>query len=224
MTAAVHGGLRLCPLATRPAATRSPKSVCLISFQNPIGNRKRKSFKCWISIDPVTTNPLTLSSYFYYFLFSSNVGKWNDDEKACLDREKRGHWFLFQLLSDLLSVWNRILLYYLPGLGTPSFAETVPNITVVAGKDVVLPCVVDNLEHFKVAWVRVDTQTILTIHTKVNTNNQQDWKINWVVFFSQHLLSKFLVMSGDIAQSTRQFGSEQQKALVPAVEKRRTEW
>jgi hypothetical protein len=33
---------------------------------------------------------------------------------------------------------------------TPSFAENVPNITVVAGKDVVLPCIVDNLEHFKV--------------------------------------------------------------------------
>jgi hypothetical protein len=36
------------------------------------------------------------------------------------------------------------------GMMTPSFAENVPNITVVAGKDVVLPCVVDNLEHFKV--------------------------------------------------------------------------
>ena len=33
---------------------------------------------------------------------------------------------------------------------TPSFAENVPNITVVAGKDVVLPCIVDNLEHLKV--------------------------------------------------------------------------
>ncbi len=33
---------------------------------------------------------------------------------------------------------------------TPSFAEPVPNVTVVAGKDAVLPCIVDNLEHFKV--------------------------------------------------------------------------
>lgn len=57
------------------------------------------------------------------------------------------------------------------GMMTPSFAENVPNITVVAGKDVVLPCIVDNLEHFKVAWVRVDTQTILTIHTKVISRN-----------------------------------------------------
>lgn len=38
----------------------------------------------------------------------------------------------------------------LTALVTPSFAEAVPNVTVVAGKDAVLPCIVDNLEHFKV--------------------------------------------------------------------------
>ncbi len=38
---------------------------------------------------------------------------------------------------------------------TPSFAENVPNITVVAGKDVVLPCIVDNLEHFKVRKMKL---------------------------------------------------------------------
>ena len=32
----------------------------------------------------------------------------------------------------------------------PSFAEHVPNVTVTAGKDALLPCVVDNLGHFKV--------------------------------------------------------------------------
>jgi len=56
-------------------------------------------------------------------------------------------------------------------LVTPSFAEHVPNVTVTAGKDALLPCVVDNLGHFKVAWVRVDTQTILTIHTKIISRN-----------------------------------------------------
>ena len=33
---------------------------------------------------------------------------------------------------------------------TPSFAEAVPNVTVVQGKDAILPCIVDHLEHFKV--------------------------------------------------------------------------
>jgi hypothetical protein len=41
------------------------------------------------------------------------------------------------------------------GMMTPSFAENVPNITVVAGKDVVLPCIVDNLEHFKVRKMKL---------------------------------------------------------------------
>nr|CAH0099633.1 unnamed protein product [Daphnia galeata] len=67
--------------------------------------------------------------------------------------------------------WRSVQTVQAFGMMTPSFAENVPNITVVAGKDVVLPCVVDNLEHFKVAWVRVDTQTILTIHTKVISRN-----------------------------------------------------
>ena len=33
----------------------------------------------------------------------------------------------------------------------PSFGDVVPNVTVTAGKDALLPCVVDNLGHFKVS-------------------------------------------------------------------------
>ena len=33
----------------------------------------------------------------------------------------------------------------------PSFGSEVPNVTVTAGKDALLPCVVDNLGHFKVS-------------------------------------------------------------------------
>ncbi|KAB0800719.1 hypothetical protein PPYR_06458 [Photinus pyralis] len=53
----------------------------------------------------------------------------------------------------------------------PRFAEPIPNVTVTVGRDALLTCVVDNLRGFKVAWVRVDTQTILSIHHNVITQN-----------------------------------------------------
>ncbi|XP_043470613.1 neurotrimin-like isoform X4 [Leptopilina heterotoma] len=53
----------------------------------------------------------------------------------------------------------------------PRFAEPIQNVTVSIGRDALLSCVVDNLRNFKVAWVRVDTQTILSIHHNVITQN-----------------------------------------------------
>ncbi|XP_063244189.1 lachesin-like [Bacillus rossius redtenbacheri] len=53
----------------------------------------------------------------------------------------------------------------------PRFAEPIPNVTVTVGRDALLACVVDNLRGYKVAWVRVDTQTILSIHHNVITQN-----------------------------------------------------
>ncbi|CAG9857279.1 unnamed protein product [Phyllotreta striolata] len=53
----------------------------------------------------------------------------------------------------------------------PRFAEPIPNVTVTVGRDALLACVVENLRGFKVAWVRVDTQTILSIHHNVITQN-----------------------------------------------------
>ncbi|XP_048526410.1 neurotrimin isoform X2 [Dendroctonus ponderosae] len=53
----------------------------------------------------------------------------------------------------------------------PRFTEPVLNVTVTVGRDALLACVVDNLKGFKVAWVRVDTQTILSIHHNVITQN-----------------------------------------------------
>ncbi|XP_060524691.1 neurotrimin-like isoform X2 [Cylas formicarius] len=55
--------------------------------------------------------------------------------------------------------------------GLPRFTEPIPNVTVTVGRDALLACVVDNLRGFKVAWVRVDTQTILSIHHNVITQN-----------------------------------------------------
>ncbi|XP_015911953.2 lachesin [Parasteatoda tepidariorum] len=53
----------------------------------------------------------------------------------------------------------------------PSFAEPIPNITVAAGREVVLPCVVNSLDNFKVAWIHTDKHTLLTLHDKVITRN-----------------------------------------------------
>ncbi|XP_012222613.1 neurotrimin isoform X2 [Linepithema humile] len=53
----------------------------------------------------------------------------------------------------------------------PRFAEEIQNVTVSVGRDALLACVVENLQKYKVAWVRVDTQTILSIHKNVITQN-----------------------------------------------------
>ncbi|XP_031623128.1 lachesin-like [Contarinia nasturtii] len=58
-------------------------------------------------------------------------------------------------------------------LNLPRFAEPIPNITVTIGKDALLACVVDNLKSYRVAFVRVDTQTILSIHHNLITQNQR---------------------------------------------------
>ncbi|XP_076299650.1 neurotrimin isoform X3 [Lasioglossum baleicum] len=53
----------------------------------------------------------------------------------------------------------------------PRFAEEIQNVTVSRGRDALLACIVDNLRIYKVAWVRIDTQTILSIHHNVITQN-----------------------------------------------------
>ncbi|KAI8117032.1 Lachesin [Lucilia cuprina] len=55
----------------------------------------------------------------------------------------------------------------------PRFAEPVANVTVSVGRDALLACVVENLKGYKVAWVRVDTQTILSIHHNVISQNNR---------------------------------------------------
>ncbi|XP_023345178.1 lachesin [Eurytemora carolleeae] len=53
----------------------------------------------------------------------------------------------------------------------PYFPMIVENVTVSHGRKAVLKCQVENLRNYKVAWVRVDTQTILTIHNNVISRN-----------------------------------------------------
>ena len=69
----------------------------------------------------------------------------------------------------------------------PHFTDGVENKTMVAGREAVLTCHVTHLGSYKVAWVRVDTQTILTIHNSIITRNQRvslshrehkEWKLH----------------------------------------------
>ncbi|KAG8182042.1 hypothetical protein JTE90_013972 [Oedothorax gibbosus] len=55
----------------------------------------------------------------------------------------------------------------------PQFADVIPNVTVAAGRDVTLPCVVDMLGDYKVAWIHTDRHTLLTLHDRVISRNHR---------------------------------------------------
>ncbi|KAM7354432.1 dpr-interacting protein eta isoform 1-T4 [Cochliomyia hominivorax] len=58
-------------------------------------------------------------------------------------------------------------------LTDPKFTFPIANVTASVGRDAFLTCVVQDLGTYKVAWLRVDTQTILTIQNHVITKNQR---------------------------------------------------
>ncbi|XP_046399102.1 lachesin-like [Ischnura elegans] len=69
----------------------------------------------------------------------------------------------------------------------PRFAEPIPNVTVALGRDASLPCVVEHLGTYKVAWIHIDRQMILTIHRhvvarlprfSVSYDNQKTWLLH----------------------------------------------
>ncbi|KAL5279051.1 LSAMP.2 family protein [Megaselia abdita] len=55
----------------------------------------------------------------------------------------------------------------------PKFSAPIANHTVPVGREAFLTCNVQELGSYKVAWLRVDTQTILTIQNHVITKNQR---------------------------------------------------
>ncbi|TMW42472.1 hypothetical protein DOY81_012447, partial [Sarcophaga bullata] len=55
----------------------------------------------------------------------------------------------------------------------PKFSGPINNVTVPVGRDGTLTCIVHDLLTFKVAWLRVDTQTILSIQNHVITKNHR---------------------------------------------------
>ncbi|XP_060646690.1 neurotrimin [Drosophila nasuta] len=55
----------------------------------------------------------------------------------------------------------------------PKFSGPINNVTVPVGRDALLTCIVHDLVSYKVAWLRVDTQTILSIQNHVITKNHR---------------------------------------------------
>ncbi|XP_066140813.1 lachesin-like [Euwallacea fornicatus] len=58
-------------------------------------------------------------------------------------------------------------------LESPNFAAPITNVTAAVGREAILTCLVNDLGTFKVAWLQVDTQTILTIQNHVITKNHR---------------------------------------------------
>ncbi|XP_068208580.1 lachesin-like [Palaemon carinicauda] len=57
--------------------------------------------------------------------------------------------------------------------GNPVFLEPISNVTVPAGREVKLACVVDNLSSYKLAWIQRDRSAILTVGQHVITRNNR---------------------------------------------------
>ncbi|XP_036232478.2 neurotrimin [Bactrocera oleae] len=55
----------------------------------------------------------------------------------------------------------------------PKFSGPINNVTTPVGRDATLTCIVHDLMSFKLAWLRVDTQTILSIQNHVITKNHR---------------------------------------------------
>lgn len=55
----------------------------------------------------------------------------------------------------------------------PKFSAPIVNATVPVGREAILSCSVQDLGSYKVAWLRVDTQTILTIQNQIITKNHR---------------------------------------------------
>ncbi|XP_073972765.1 lachesin-like isoform X2 [Rhodnius prolixus] len=103
---------------------------------------------------------------------------------------------MFKLLNSSYSIRLRIVLLLYVFIFDiainaltegPKFAEPIPNVTVALGRDASLPCVVDNLGNYKVAWIHIDRQMILTIHRhviarvsrfSVSHDNHKTWLLN----------------------------------------------
>ncbi|XP_069168921.1 lachesin-like isoform X2 [Procambarus clarkii] len=65
------------------------------------------------------------------------------------------------------SVWERAQ----PAPQAPTFTESVANQTVVVGRDGSLRCSVENLGNYKIAWMKADTQTLLSVSNTMISRN-----------------------------------------------------
>ncbi|XP_031618862.1 neurotrimin-like isoform X2 [Contarinia nasturtii] len=69
----------------------------------------------------------------------------------------------------------------------PEFLAPLDNFTVTQGRDISFTCVVENLQQYRVAWIKSDSKAILAIHTlmvalnprlSVTHNGHNTWKLH----------------------------------------------
>ncbi|XP_055547420.1 neurotrimin-like isoform X1 [Wyeomyia smithii] len=86
-------------------------------------------------------------------------------------------------MTSVQAMWRTVALLLLELVATcvqkdvsgidPKFSAPISNVTVPVGREGVMTCTVHDLYKYKVAWLRVDTQTILTIETLVITKSER---------------------------------------------------
>ncbi|XP_023172160.2 neurotrimin [Drosophila hydei] len=80
---------------------------------------------------------------------------------------------LVHILLILQNVWPGSTTFSELNNSDPKFSGPINNVTVPVGRDALLTCIVHDLVSYKVAWLRVDTQTILSIQNHVITKNHR---------------------------------------------------
>ncbi|XP_077555319.1 lachesin-like isoform X2 [Haemaphysalis longicornis] len=69
----------------------------------------------------------------------------------------------------------------------PRFLSGIKNVTVAQGREATLECHIENLGKNKVAWIKMDTETLLTYHRhiivgeprlRVSDNNERHWQLH----------------------------------------------
>ncbi|KAH7640694.1 hemicentin-1-like [Dermatophagoides farinae] len=63
--------------------------------------------------------------------------------------------------------------YTLHQTDEPEFVGMIPNLTVSVGRDAKFPCIVNNLDTYRVGWIRNEDKSILTIQHQVVTRNSR---------------------------------------------------
>ncbi|XP_076254300.1 lachesin-like isoform X2 [Rhynchophorus ferrugineus] len=91
--------------------------------------------------------------------------------RLLMDERMSCHLLCFALVITTLQAFQEWSTVHL--LDEPDFAIPIHNLTVPLGREAIFSCSVNNIGKYKVAWVRAEDQTILTLHTKVVTHNNR---------------------------------------------------
>lgn len=86
---------------------------------------------------------------------------------------RRGGWVPLAGMALAVLVSSTLLQVCDAAKEMPYFLEPISNVTMPAGRDVRLACVVDHLSNYKLAWIQRDRSAILTVGNHVITRNNR---------------------------------------------------